>query len=96
MAAGAPVACANAAAMPEIAGNAVQYFDPLDAAAMADRILALLNDPALAARSSAAGRRRAQAYSWPETARRTADVLLAAAGTQAAVGDAAMLAPRER
>jgi len=96
MAAGAPVACADAAAMPEIAGDAVQYFNPLDDGAMADRILALLSDPALAARSSAAGRRRAQAYSWPETARRTADVLLAAAGTQPAVNDAAMLAPRER
>lgn len=96
MAAGAPVACADAAAMPEIAGDAVQYFNPLDAATMADRILSLLNDPGLATRLSAAGRRRAQAYSWPETARRTADVLLAAAGAQAAVGDAVMLAPRER
>jgi glycosyltransferase involved in cell wall biosynthesis len=96
MAAGAPVACADAAAMPEIAGSAVQYFDPLDAAAMADRILSLLSDPALAARLSAAGRRRAQAYSWPETARRTADLLLSAAGTTETAVDPAMLAPGKR
>ena len=96
MAAGAPVACANTAAMPEIAGSAVQYFDPLDAGAMSDRILALLNDPALAARLGAAGRRQAQAYSWPETARRTAAVLLAAAGAAETAGDPAMLAPRQQ
>jgi glycosyltransferase involved in cell wall biosynthesis len=96
MAAGAPVACANAAAMPEIAGDAVQYFDPLDAGAMADRILGLLNDPAAAAHVGAAGRRRAQAYSWPETARRTAAVLLAAAGATETAADPGILAPRKR
>jgi glycosyltransferase involved in cell wall biosynthesis len=96
MAAGAPVACADAAAMPEIAGDAVHYFDPLDSGAMADRILALLSDPALAARLSAAARRRSQAYSWPETARRTADLLLAAAGTTESASDPAVLAPGNR
>ena len=96
MASGAPVTCANAAAMPEIAGDAVHYFDPQDSGAMADRILGLLNDPALAVRLGAAGRRRAQSYSWPETARRTAAVLLAAAGAAETADDPAMLAPGER
>ncbi len=96
MAAGAPVACANAAAMPEIAGDAALYFAPLDVEAMADRILALLTDPALARRCGDAGRQRARSYSWPETARRTADVLLAAAGAAAAVRDPGAFAARER
>lgn len=95
MAAGAPVACANAAAMPEIAGDAARYFDPLDVDAMASGILAVLDDPALAARLSAAGRERARAYSWSETARRTADVLIAAAGTAETVrGPGALAAPK--
>lgn len=96
MAAGAPIACADTAAMPEIAGDAALYFDPLDAGAMAARILELLGDPVLAARLGTAGRERARAYSWPDTARRTADVLLAAAGAPAPAHDARVLAAGEQ
>jgi glycosyltransferase involved in cell wall biosynthesis len=51
-----PVACSNVSAMPEVAGDAARYFDPLRADEIAAAVLDLLRDRALASRLVAAGR----------------------------------------
>jgi glycosyltransferase involved in cell wall biosynthesis len=71
MARGCPVALARAGALPETGGDAAAYFDPLDPDSAAEAIRAALADRA---RLSEAGRARAGALSWDETARQTEDV----------------------
>jgi glycosyltransferase involved in cell wall biosynthesis len=82
MACGAPIACSRAAAMPEIAGDTVAYFDPDDARDIAGAIARLLDDRGLAERLGAAAAVRARGFTWEEAARRTAAVLRRAAGTR--------------
>jgi glycosyltransferase involved in cell wall biosynthesis len=71
---GVPVASSNASSLPEVGGEAVLYFDPLDVTAIADAVERLLPDRALAERLAAAGRARAADFSWERTARDTVDV----------------------
>jgi glycosyltransferase involved in cell wall biosynthesis len=71
MSRGVPVACSNVSAMPEIAGEAAHYFDPLRVEEIAAALLDLLSDRELAARLIAAGRARAAEFSWKTTAERT-------------------------
>ena len=75
MASGAPIACARAAAMPEILGDAGEYFDPTDPADMARGIAALLDDAAARGRASERGLARARQFSWPRTAQATGNVI---------------------
>jgi glycosyltransferase involved in cell wall biosynthesis len=86
MASGAPVASSNRTAMPEILGDAGQYFDPLDAAGMADAIVRIIEEPGLADALGERGRRQAKRFSWRRSARLTADVLVAVAAGAAAPG----------
>ena len=68
MACGCPVACSNAAALPEVVGDAARLFDPERPEDIAAAVLEVLADPeAWAARGLA----RAARYSWDETARLT-------------------------
>jgi glycosyltransferase involved in cell wall biosynthesis len=71
MACGCPVACSNAAALPETVGDAARLFDPRDphaiAAAVRD-VLAAPDDWVMR------GLLHAARYSWDETARRTDEV----------------------
>ena len=76
MACGACVACAKSAALPEVAGDAVEYFDPNDEQNMADIIEKLLSDVALRAELGAIAFQHAQRYSWLVSAKRTADILV--------------------
>ena len=80
MACGAPIAASNAAAMPEVVGDTAQLFDPLDSNDMARQILRYLKDPEFAQSMGARGRERSKMFSWPETARKTSDVLFTSAG----------------
>jgi glycosyltransferase involved in cell wall biosynthesis len=80
MAAGAPIACSNVTAMPEIVGDAGVYFDPRDVGQMYSAILRILEEPGLADTLSERGRRRAEMFSWEKTARCTGDILVSAAG----------------
>lgn len=80
MACGAPIVSSSSAAMPEIVGDAALLFDPLDADDMAKAILTVLADGELAASLSRKGIERSKMFSWEQTARQTADVLLDAAG----------------
>lgn len=68
---GLPVACSNVSAMPEVAGDAARYFDPLSSEEIAVAVLDLLDDRVLAARLADAGRVRSSLFSWSATAERT-------------------------
>ena len=68
MACGCPVACSNAAALPETVGDAARLFDPHDPKAVADAVRDVLAAPG---EWSSRGLRHAARYSWDETARLT-------------------------
>ena len=70
---GVPVACSDAASLPEVAGDAALLFDPHDPSAMADAIARLLNDEALRADLVARGRERIERFTWRRTAELTLD-----------------------
>lgn len=71
MASGTPVICSRATSLPEVAGDAALYFDPLDVAALADGMARCLTDPVLRADLAGKGLARARKFRWEETARRT-------------------------
>jgi len=70
---GVPVACSTAGSLPEVAGDAALLFDPHDEPGMIAAMVQLA-DPATSRRLREAGRARAAAFSWDETARRTLEV----------------------
>jgi glycosyltransferase involved in cell wall biosynthesis len=61
MACGCPVACSNAASLPEICGNAARLFDPTDPAAIADAIRDVVAAPE---EWAAKGLARAAKFTW--------------------------------
>jgi glycosyltransferase involved in cell wall biosynthesis len=71
MARGLPVACSNATSLPEVAGEAALYFDPLDVPAMTGAIERLLVDADLRDQLAAAGRDQAARFTWQRTAEGT-------------------------
>lgn len=74
MEAGVPVACSNAAALPEVAGGAALLFDPRRPEQLARCLEALCSDEALRRRLVEKGRANAARFSWRECARRTLSV----------------------
>jgi glycosyltransferase involved in cell wall biosynthesis len=68
MACGCPVACSDAAALPEVVGDAARLFDPHDPPAIAAAVADVLDDPAPWVER---GLSRAASFSWDETARAT-------------------------
>jgi glycosyltransferase involved in cell wall biosynthesis len=68
MTVGGAVICADASTMPEVGGDAVLYFPPDDASALAAQVVRLLDDPALRATLVTAGARQASRYSWSRSA----------------------------
>jgi glycosyltransferase involved in cell wall biosynthesis len=68
---GLPVACSNTTSLPEVAGEAALYFDPLDLPAMAGAIERLLGDAELRERLAEAGREQAARFTWERTAEGT-------------------------
>ncbi len=79
MAVGAPIACSNEAAMPEVLGDTGVTFDPRDQDDMAKKIERLLCDPKLSAELGEKASRRARTFLWSNTAKQTGSVLKAAA-----------------
>ena len=75
MACGAPVACADSSSLPEVAGDAADYFDPRASDSLAASLARLLDDAPRRQALRAAGLRRAQAFSWSESARQTRQLL---------------------
>ena len=78
MACGTPVVAVNTSSIPEVAGDAALLTDAPEATALATAVLKILEDQTLARRLSERGRRRAQSFSWSQTARHTRDVYRAA------------------
>ena len=74
MACGCPVAVAQAAALPEIAGNAALYFNPKDSDSMARILTQFITEPHLRADLRRTGLQRAQKFTWGATARGILDV----------------------
>jgi glycosyltransferase involved in cell wall biosynthesis len=68
---GVPVACAEASALPEVAGDAALYFDPYSERAIAEAVGELVGDPIVAERLAALGREREREFTWEATARAT-------------------------
>ena len=71
MARGVPVACSNVSALPEVAGDAAQYFDPADHGEIAAAVDALLERRDLVARLVSAGEQRQARFTWRATAEAT-------------------------
>lgn len=71
---GCPVAVARATSLPEVAGAAAAYFDPLDVGDIAAAIRSVVGDRARHAELVAAGRRQAATFSWQRTAAATLTV----------------------
>ena len=77
MACGCPVACSNAASLPEVVGDAARLFDPSSVEELIEAV-----DDVLANADSwrQRGFERAAAFTWEETARRHEDVYAELAG----------------
>jgi glycosyltransferase involved in cell wall biosynthesis len=71
MARGVPTIASTTSSLPEVTGGAALGVDPSAPDALARAIVSLATDAPLAARLGDAGRRRAEAFSWDETARLT-------------------------
>jgi glycosyltransferase involved in cell wall biosynthesis len=78
MAAGVPVLAGRAGALPEVCGDAAVYCNPESEDEIARSLLLLANDATLRARLTAAGRARAQQFSWDACAQATQAALDAA------------------
>jgi glycosyltransferase involved in cell wall biosynthesis len=72
MAAGCPCLVSNAASLPEVCANGALYCDPADPSNIAEQLIRLLSDDELRASIVRAGRLRAAALDWNETACHTA------------------------
>jgi glycosyltransferase involved in cell wall biosynthesis len=68
MARGVPVACSNAASLPEVAGDAAILFDPGDVRAIAAAIATLMSGGAEVERLRVAGLARAATFTWERAA----------------------------
>lgn len=68
---GTPVVCARATALPEIAGDAARYFEPLDANGLGRAMREVLQTDGTREALVERGYRRVAAFSWEKTARET-------------------------
>jgi glycosyltransferase involved in cell wall biosynthesis len=76
MASGTPVVASGTSSIPEVGGEAVGYFDPLDIDAIDSAMTRVLTDRRLHASMASAGLERAAGFSWDETARVTMDIIV--------------------
>ena len=69
MSVGCPVMTSNVSSMPEVAGNAALYVDPLNVDSIAEGLTTLAGDSQARARLSSLGYDRAAQFTWEKTAR---------------------------
>jgi glycosyltransferase involved in cell wall biosynthesis len=69
-----PIICSNTTSLPEVAGSAALYFDPLDPAAIAEAMHRILTDAELRVRLVEDGATRARMFSWRQTTADTVEV----------------------
>ena len=79
MACGTPVVCARAGALPEVAGDAALYVDPLDVAGIAAGLRRILEDAPLRRELAGRGLARARQFDASKTVARLVDLLEGAA-----------------
>ena len=71
MSAGLPIVSSNRAAMPEVLGNAGQYFDPEDLPSLIAVLREVIKSPELRTEMAETAFRRATEYSWQSSAKAT-------------------------
>ena len=71
MACGTPVVLSKASCLPEIAGDAALYFDPVSVDEMADAISSILESKTLREELKNKGEGRIKEFSWEDHARET-------------------------
>jgi len=86
MACGRPVITSRTTALAEVAGDSALLVDPTSASEIADALVAVAEDAALAARLSEMSVRRAAHFSWRRTAEKTRLAYLEAIGDTGAAG----------
>lgn len=69
-----PVACSNTSSIPEVVGNAAEFFDPDSIESIGHAIERVLNDRPLRQILVARGRERIKLFSWERCAEQTLDV----------------------
>lgn len=84
-AAGVPVACSNAGALPEVVGAGALLFDPSADGYISRALEQCLLDPALREHLRTAGQANVARFSWESTARATRDVYRRVLGQSSAV-----------
>ncbi len=89
---GAPVACSRATCLPECAGDAAVFFDPLSPEDMAGVMHQLARDETLRAALRECGRRRARLFHWDKTGRTYRAIYRKLAGRALSEEDRATLA----
>jgi glycosyltransferase involved in cell wall biosynthesis len=77
MAAGVPVAVAQAGSMPEVCGDAALYFDPRQVQDIADKLVEIASDSALRKELKEKGLERSKVYTWDACSEKTAGALRA-------------------
>lgn len=73
---GIPLACSQAASLPEVAGSAAFYFDPLDVERMAQTLLQVLNSNVEIEEKKQEARCRLSCFSWETCVTRYASLFL--------------------
>lgn len=71
MSLGCPVVCSNTSSIPEVVGEAGEYFDPHDTQSICNAMEAVLESPARRLELVAAGYERVQNFSWVRCAAET-------------------------
>ena len=77
MAYGTPVVSSNASCMPEVLGDAAEYFDPLNVSDIASAIERVISNPELRQDLIARGRGQVAKYSWERMAKETHAIYMA-------------------
>ena len=63
-----PLVCSNASSLPEVAGNAAEYFDPLNTEEMSAKIRKVVEDSYLREKLRSSGHERLKMFNWDKTA----------------------------
>ena len=80
MACGTPVVCSKASSLPEVAGPAARYIEPMTGEGLAEALRSVLSNPQTSEQMRTEGLRRAARFGWREAARQTVNVYKATAG----------------
>jgi glycosyltransferase involved in cell wall biosynthesis len=80
MAFGVPVVASSATSIPEVCGDAAEYFDARNLDEMASAIMTVVHDPVRRAALIAAGYRRCELFSWQESAQKVVAIARRVAG----------------